>query len=190
SRWLRFFVYVQFVTLFAVVPALFLRLGTRAIWLVVSMLVCLSVCIALEFWHLHKRFYPESREARWQQALTIVLSPLSAIRAMDTVGRDLLAGFHPVTAAAVICEAPEFEAFAGEQLRQRNFGPAAKEWWTQAEQRALRSVVAKRGLKAEQLLTAPARQEGCDVYCPRCLAQYLAAREACSDCGYEGLVAF
>jgi hypothetical protein len=185
---------LQFFVLFGVVPWLFYRVGTRAVWGCLALLLCVSVSIAIEFWQLHKQFYPQASDSRWTHGLTIVLSPLSAIRAMDLLTRDLLAGFHPVTAAAVVCVDEEFAGIAGGQLRELRYATIStaerSKWWNESLTRALQAVVAKRGLTADQLLAAPARQQDCDVYCPRCLAQYLAAREACSDCGYEGLMRF
>ncbi len=194
ARSLTILACMQFAVLFWIVPWIFYRIGTRAIWNCLALVLCVSLFTAFEFWQAHKHFYPEAGDARWTQSLTIVLSPLSAIRAMDTLARDLLAGFHPVTAAAVVCSKDEFAALAGEQLRELSFATISSAthsaWWNESLTRALQSVVTKRGLSAENLLAAPSRQQGCDVYCPRCLAQYLATREACTDCGYEGLVRF
>jgi hypothetical protein len=190
ARYLAVLACLELMLLFIATPYLFCRLGTRAIWVAAILIVTTSLAITLEFWMAHRALYGAGGDARWTSALTILLSPLSAIRAMDALGRDLLAGFHPVTAAAALCSAEEFGLFAGEQLRQLSYGLDAGGWYAERTKECVMRVVKQAGLSAEKLLAPPAREDQCAFYCPRCLAQYLAARANCADCGYEGLVRF
>jgi hypothetical protein len=190
ARYLAVLACLELMLLFAATPYLFYRLGTRAIWPAAILIVTTSLAITVEFWMAHRALYGAGGDARWTSALTILLSPLSAIRAMDGLGRDLLAGFHPVTAAAALCSAEEFGLFAGEQLRRLSYGREAGGWYAEKLKDCMGRVVKQAGLSAEKLLAPPAREDQCAFYCPRCLAQYLAARAACADCGYEGLAKF
>ena len=190
SRLLAVLACMELLLLFGVTPYLFDRLGTRAILPAVTAVLTTSLAITIEFWVLHKRFYRKESDSRWTSALTILFSPISAIRAMDGVARDLLAGYHPVVAAAALCSPEEFAAFAGEQLRQLSFSADAHGWYAGKLKDGLEKVVAQAGLSAEKLMAPPEREDDCRFYCPRCLAQYVATRAACADCGYEALAEF
>jgi len=188
SWWLRIVVNLQFFLLFLVVPVVFIRFGTRALWPAIIAVLAADIVIALEFWRLHKFFYSTENEARIKSAITILFSPISAIRAMDAVVRDLLNDFHPVAVATVVCAPEQFESFAGEQLRQYKFSRSGASWFTGQMQTSLAQIVEKQGVQVKRLLAAPPQESSCVVYCPRCLAQYVEIRPACADCGYEHLL--
>jgi hypothetical protein len=190
SRWLDIAVNLQFFLLFMIVPMAFFRFGSRALWPTVAVVLATSIFIAWQSWRLHKRFFPGDGDARFKSMFGTVLSPIYAIRAADTVARDLLAGFHPVAVAGVLCGQREFEAFAAEQLRANLFGQTGVSWFRDQLQLALASMLEKKGVSVKQLLAPPERDGNCVVYCPRCRAQYTKTREDCADCGYGELLAF
>ncbi len=190
SRWLETAANLQFFLLFMVVPLVFFRFGARALWPLLATVITTSILIAWQFLRLHKLFFPGDGEARFKSVFTTMLSPISAIRAMDALARELMAGFHPVAVAGVMCSQEEFEAFAGEQLRANRFGASGASWYGEQLLLALTNMLAKKGLEAKQLFAAPQRDGSCVQYCPRCLAQYTKIRESCADCGYTELVEF
>lgn len=190
SRWLDIAVNLQFFLLFMIVPMAFFRFGNKALWPMVAAVVTTSIFIAWQSWRLHQRFFPGDGDARFKSVLGTVLSPIYAIRAADALARDLLAGFHPVAVAGVVCRQQEFEAFAGEQLRANKFGRTGTSWYRDQLQLALASMLQKKGVDVKRLLAAPERDGNCVVYCPRCRAQYVKTREACADCGYAELLEF
>lgn len=190
SCWLRIVSNLQFVFLFLLVPLAFEKFGTGILWRVILMLVVISIAITLEFWTLHKAMFPKGGSQRFKSGVTILLSPMAAIRAHDAVARDLLSGYHPLAVAAAVLPAEEFRRFAGEQLRLCRFGDYADKQYQQALQRAMEKIIRQKNLDLEELIRPPRHESGCVVYCPRCLAQYTRERESCSDCGYEGLEAF
>lgn len=107
----------------------------------------------------------------FEMCLTMALSPLSLMRAPLAVSFSALSEYHPLAAAAVLCDDVEFLRIArvwyfdDPDLRGR------------AEQ-----VVAKRAL-SHRLLSGPdAWDDGLTQFCPRCHATYLPAAAACSDC--------
>jgi hypothetical protein len=190
SRWLETFANLQFFLLFMLVPVTFLRFGSRVLWPMLAAVVVNSMVIAWQSLRLHRLFFPSDGDGRFKSVFSTVLSPINAIRAMDALARDLMAGFHPVAVAAVVCSQQELEIFAGEQLRANQFGASGTGWYTQQLQLALTNMLLKKGVAATQLLSAPQRDESCVQYCPRCRAQYTKMRESCADCGYTELMEF
>lgn len=190
SRWLDIAVNLQFFLLFLIVPMAFFRFGSRALWPMAGGVVTTSIFIAWRSVRLHKLFSPGDGEGRFKSVFSTVLSPIYAIRAEDAVARDLLAGFHPVAVAGVMCSQKELEAFAGEQLRINKFSSHGASWYGEQLQLALTRMLEKKGVEVRRLLAEPEREAGCVVYCPRCRAQYTKAREDCADCGYGELLAY
>jgi hypothetical protein len=190
SRWLKIAVNLQFVLLFVVVPLAFFRFGSRALWPMLAAVVTTSIFIAWQFRRLHKSFFPGDGESRYKSVVSIVLSPIYAIRAVDALARDLLAGFHPVAVASVVFPQPELETFAGEELRANRFSQSGTGWFGNQLELALAGMLEKRGVTAQRLLAAPERESNCVLYCPRCRAQYTKDCEDCADCGYRELLDF
>lgn len=190
SRWLDIAVNLQFFLLFMIVPTSFFRFGSRALWPTVAAVIMASIFIAWQFWRLHKSFFPGDGDARFQSVFSAVLSPIYAIRAGDALARHLMAGFHPIAVAGVVCQPQEFEAFAGEQLRIDKFSQWGTSWHQEQLQLALARMLEKKSVDVKRLLAAPERDENCVMYCPRCRAQYTKTREDCTDCGYGELLAF
>ncbi|HEX9256167.1 MAG TPA: hypothetical protein VF938_11500 [Candidatus Angelobacter sp.] len=190
SRWLDMAVNLQFFLLFLIVPMAFFRFGSRALWPMIGAVLTTSIFIAWRAVRLHKYFFAGDGEGRFKSIFSTVLSPIYAIRAEDALARDLVAGFHPVAVAGVMCSHKELEAFAGEQLRMNKFSARGTSWYEEQLQLALMRMLEKKGVDVKQLLAAPEQEAGCVVYCPNCHAQYTKAREGCADCGYGELLAF
>jgi hypothetical protein len=111
--------------------------------------------------------------------LPIVLSPLSVMRAQDTLASRLLAGLHPLAVASVACPPPKLAALARRYYYTSDGGIDG-------------DVAAF--LKTQGLLplvtAAPAQDNGTQAYCPRCSAQYVEGATACVDCDGRSLVRF
>jgi hypothetical protein len=190
SKWLDMAVNLQFFLLFMIVPMAFFRFGSRALWPTLAGVITLSMFIAWQFFRLHKAFIAGDGDARFKALFATLLSPIYAIRATDALARDLLAGFHPIAVAAVICSRQDFEAFAGEQMRIDRFSQNAATWYGEQLQLALAKMLEKTGVDPRKPLAAPQRDVNCVCYCPRCHAQYTKMREDCADCGYNQLFPF
>lgn len=190
SRWLDIAVNLQFFLLFLIVPMSFFRFGSKALWPMVGAVLATSAFIAWQSVRLHKIFFPGDGEGRFKAVFSTVLSPIYAVRAGDAVARDLLAGFHPVAVAGVMCSKKDLEAFAGEQLRISKFSTRGASWFGDQLELALTRMLEKKGIDMKRLLAAPEKEEGCVLYCPRCRAQYTKSREGCADCGYGELLTF
>lgn len=191
ARGLRIVANLQFVFLFLLVPLGFEKFGTGILWWAILMLLLISVAITLKFWTLHKIFFPQPQSSvkdhRFKSGLTILLSPMAAIRACDAAARDLLSGYHPLAAAGALLQPDDFRSFAAEQLRLCRFGEHLDRQYQARLQKLMEQLIRKKELDPEELLRPPDPQSGCVVYCPRCLAQYTKEREECTDCGYEVL---
>jgi len=188
--WLELAANLQFCVLFTTTPLAFYRFGGKALWPTLAAVLAISIFITWQFWRLHRKFFPADGEARFKSLFSILLSPINAIRASDSLALDLFAGFHPVAVAQVVCRRAEFEGFAVEQLRAIKFSHSGEGGYADQVQHSLEALLQKAGLEPKHLLEAPKREENCISYCPRCLAQYTKAREDCADCGFGPLQVF
>jgi hypothetical protein len=98
-----------------------------------------------------------------------LLSPISAIRVVDVLARRLLAPWHPVVVARVLCRREDYVALA----RAACFSPASSK-------ALLRFMRAAGDWEAVQ--AAPAVEDGCTCYCPRCHAQFVERTVGCPNC--------
>jgi hypothetical protein len=190
SRLLRVLANVQLVMLFLALPMAFIRFGPGVLWRVAVVIVAISAAITLEFWTLHRRLFSDASSARFKSALTIMLSPVAAIRACDMVARDLLSEFHPLAVAAVILPTDEFRYFAGEHLRLNRFGAPTSQWYRENLGKLMERLILQRKIAPEELLRPAEPDSGAIAYCPRCLAQYVKIPGACTDCGFGQVVRF
>jgi hypothetical protein len=190
ARWMDLAANLEFFLLFMILPMAYYRFGTMSLWIMAGIILSTSIFIAWQSWRLHRIFFPGDGDARFKSVFSTVLSPIYAIRAADALARELLAGFHPVAVAGVLCSPKEFEAFAGEQLRANKFGHEGVSWYRDQLQHALSRMLKKNGVDARQLLDAPEQDDNCVAYCPLCRAQYTVMREGCADCGYHELLEF
>ena len=106
-----------FVYLFLVVAPLIWRFGFGqfGLWLLVGMLAQ-TISIAVLFRRAHQSLYPDAGEERLKAFLTMLLAPPAAIRAPDLLARHLLANFHPLAVAQVLCSPGRFKSLAGQAL--------------------------------------------------------------------------
>jgi hypothetical protein len=190
SRFLRILAQVQLVFLFVAAPLAFAWLGPRVLWRVALFLLAMQALIALEFWTAHKQLFRHATSARFKSTLTILLSPLAAIRGCDLLARDLFSGCHPLAVAGAVLPTADFAHFAGEELRQWRFGDHPDVWYQETMAKLLNQAIRRAGTRPETLLRPAERESGCVVYCPRCLSQYVKDAGGCTDCGFGNLVPF
>ncbi len=176
-----------------VLPLAIWFLGLLMVWLPALIVLLLAMfLVARLFSRAHRRLYPESGETRWQEALTIALSPLAAMRAVDALRKELVATRHPLAVAQALLRPEGFRAMASRVRRELLYplplpeAPgvrAAMAWSRQAKLAALDEFLRRAGEDPEGLCGAPPQPAaGCRRYCPRCWAQYVAPRESCADC--------
>ena len=111
------------------------------------------------------------RSSPLELALTTVLSPVSLMRAPQTVGTEAIKTLHPVTAGALLLDDAEFVR-------------VGRLWHFDVPH--LRPVIerlARRREVFDRLSAPPARWDaGLSRYCPRCHETYTSRAECCADC--------
>ena len=190
---LRFSCNLLFLLLFVLAPLIIWQRTLAASWpYLLAVLLCYLAVITWEFARAHKSLYPERRDQRFADALSVALSPAGALRSCDPLLKDLLLDFHPVAVARQLCAPAEFEALASRTLRELAYprsgdlesqAEQTRLWWQGAELAALRSFLVKSGIDPAQWLGAPEREPECRSFCPRCWSQFVIQEGTCTECG-------
>jgi hypothetical protein len=201
---LRFSVNLLFVYLFALTPFMLWRVGLIRGWpfILVGVLIC-TLTIAIQYHATHKKFYPNAEDERFTHFIILLLSPASAVRALDLLTHPLLEAFHPLAVAKVFCSQSQFESLATESLREISYPairtsadaqPGASSTGSFARElnkNLMESFLRRSGLDPKKVLRPPsATDPSCQSYCPRCLAQFTQPSGECPDCGSVELVPF
>lgn len=188
-----------------------LRVCSNALWLALfgglgvavganNMLVLLaSAALSLLLWPLNsivfyftvrnlaKTWLPRAHGPDLPKRLVAMLSPISGVRAVDMLAREVWANLDPLTVATVLLSPKDLPAFARPLLvamRAREHDDLA--WWRGETRQRMERMLAKKGVDLATLL-APPRREGdhVETYCPSCLAQYESGRKAGEPCPNE-----
>ncbi len=201
---LRFSVNLLFIYLFALTPFMLWRVGLIRgwPWILAGLLIC-TLTIAVQYHGTHKNFYPKAEDERFTHFIILLLSPASAVRALDLLTRPLLETFHPLAVAKVFCAPSRFESLATEFLREitypavriladaQPYAVSAESFARELDKKLMESFLRRSGLDPKQLLRPPpATDPNCQSYCPRCLAQFTKPSGECPDCGAVELIAF
>ena len=204
TRRLRILANGLFVYLFVLAPIVTWKFSLVHTWAsLIAGLFAFTTFIAVSFRRVHKQLFPAAEDERFTEFLILLLSPVTAIRALDYLSRPLLEVFHPLAVAKVLCSAESFRSLATLFLRELHF-PAlplctrSESAARQAEEQTrsllkaeAEALVKKAGLSPAELLLPPPRSEStCRSYCPRCLAQFNTDSGVCQDCGGLPLVTF
>ena len=166
--------------------------GLAATWLVT--VIC--------FWVAHRKIFSGQNRERRRRIAMMLLVPTGAMRAPATLSRNLLANFHLLAVASVICSAETFRALAQRSLlsvnqlahataaADGNSGDSTAAWFYSRLSHCLADVVRLRGLEPTELLQAPTPDPDALSYCPRCHAQFIVPSGVCRECGNATLVPF
>ena len=192
---------VLFVYVFALIPLTLWRFGLKTSWVgLLAGLLLLTVSIAVFFGRAHKTFYPKAEDERFTHFLTIMLSPVTAIRAADILSRPLMETFHPLAIAGVFCSQKKLRQLAGPVWRDIQFPSlrtegaalsAADQESHAAFRKTVENFLKRNKIYPQELLRPPQPlDETCAAYCPRCLSQFMKTEGGCPDCGGLPLEAF
>jgi hypothetical protein len=199
---LRVYCNVLFVYFFLGLPVAVASLNLLAAWPhLLAILVALVAVVAIEFRRLHIARWPTERAARRNVLIRLCLFPPLAMRAHDFLAHRVAAHFHPLTLALVLVDPRTADQITRRTLRQlRHPLSAADEdpvtaatlaWCREAEERAIRTLLASRRVEADDYLTPPPHIDGeSRTYCPRCETAYTVHSGTCSDCPGVALVAY
>jgi hypothetical protein len=194
---LRWLTNALFVYLFVLSPIVIWYFGLKLCWPgLLAGLLALTSTTAILFRRAHKSLYPQADDERFTHFLTILLSPLTAIRAIDVLSRPLLGSCHPLAIARVFCTGNAFRDYARRVLLDVRHPclplcPTTETGQLAAELYARTTLlqVVERFLKQDRIdpdnLVKPPKpaDETCLSYCPRCEGQFTTVTGTCPDCG-------
>lgn len=192
-----------FLYVFAALPLVIQQYGLAGPWpWLAAGLVILVAATAIEYAGAHRALYPGEPAGRRGAIALMVLTPLSAIRAVDALWKELLATQHPLAAARALCREEDFARVAGAVWRDALHGipftassnaeaEATRAWFHErARERMARSLGAA-GIEASALERAPALDDPSNrSFCPRCHSQFVIVEGMCESCGGLGLRRF
>jgi hypothetical protein len=116
-----------------------------------------------------------------------VLSPISGVRSVDMLAREVWANLDPMTVAAALLSPRDLPKFArpflvAMQPRQND----DLTWWHSEIRQRMQRVLAEKTVDADAVLAPPVREgKHAETYCPSCLAQFESGRKAGEPCPNE-----
>ncbi|MCP5539944.1 MAG: hypothetical protein H7A52_07325 [Akkermansiaceae bacterium] len=201
TAWLRVWCSAVFFMTFFLLPFAYWLHGDNRRFFFVAGAVWISMWqVAVEFFCLHRRFYPKLRAERWQHLLLSVVLPHYAIRSLDVLSKGWLAGSHPFAVAAALAAPEEFRRFAGRLWRDTvhpvptgetgDGAEAAESFHAQVFRPLLREALGEDALAGYENPEPDPVEEGDEpvepaapAHCPRCHTPYERAGAPCEDCG-------
>ena len=186
TRWLGIGATFSFLLLFALVPAVWNLYGAESQQMLASavLLLLVNLTTAVLYFRMHPAYHPGQSWDRWQHSLLIALVPTHTSRARDTLGRGLLADYHPLTIAALALPQPSFRMLGEKLLREATFPLPGR------PQSALLPTITNFLQTHGILLSTPIPADDATQYCPRCHSQFGDSANVCEDCQGYPLVAF
>ena len=188
-----------FLALFVAIPFEVAQRGLEQWPRLVLLLFAWVALTALSTWMAHRGLYGKrgdtlgaTRGERWGQLVLMFLAPYTALRANDRLGRNLLAGLHPMAGALALARPDRGHDAVLRGLRDlhtpRALALDAAGLAIEADFRARLLHAAKkraegRGVDVAALARAPELRAGQAAWCPRCLVRYRQAGGNCADCG-------
>ena len=163
-------------------------------WLIVSGVTLLALTV-LDYYLAHRQLHPTSAWARRKHAAMMIFSPLTAMRAIDSLSLDWLAEFHPLAVAVRLLPRERFERFAAQVLRDLRFPipsgalhnppevTQTRAWHRELLDAEMLRILEREKLFAAELLAPPARESDEVVaWCPRCHQQFASLASHCAPC--------
>jgi hypothetical protein len=184
----------------------FLMLGLAAFaQLPVNLLAVFGTYAALlaatiaAYWFAHRRVRPAESKERSHEAMVMVLSPANAMRSRGVILARLLELYHPLTAAAVLCDRDTFADLTRRFLNDLRHplppepgadgsDPADHEtaemqaWFRTRLEAALAAMACREGIDPDALPDPAPEGPRVRTVCPRCGLQYETDSGACGPC--------
>lgn len=206
TRILKLACNVQLTHVFVITPAAMWAVGLAQCWPWILLGALGLDCLVAWAWYSARRaLQPHVRAPVFEHMLTIFISPLDAIRAGDTLSRDLLIEFEPTAVAQVLCSQEEASRLAQRTLIDLRYplepasppgtpeqAAATEQWLRLVRLKALEEFLrSDTALDPDELLAPPVPQDAtCRSWCPRCRCQFTLEAGTCSDCGDIPLTCF
>jgi hypothetical protein len=199
---LRVYCNALFVNFFLGLPFAVAFLNLQSTWPpLLAILVGLVAVVAIEFRRLHAARWPAERAARRSILIRICFFPPLAMRAYDFLSHRVAAHFHPLALVLLLADSRIADQVIHQTLRQLRYPlsladedpitAATQAWCHEVEETAIRTLLAGRGLEADDYLAPPPRiDRESRTYCPRCETAYTVSSGMCSDCPGVALIAY
>lgn len=171
---LRVFAWMLFGLLFLAAPFLAWWYGFAQVGLLlIAIFAIANATVALAFLRAHRRIDRDDAWHRWTHAIVMLVATPSAVRAVDHATRHGLREFDPLAVAARLAgkDHPVVKTLLRELAYPRAGADAGPRY--EAARRA--------GLEHHE--EPPQRSGDAELYCPRCLSQYVHGTASCADCG-------
>ena len=178
-----------FLFLFVIAPLSIVLVGPYPTWVfLLASLMGIGLLSARQLFVLHRKYFPVARFDRWVQALSVLLFPLAATRAVDRLSKDLFHGRHPVAVICAVCPMAASDAVLREQLFDLSMAATEpyREWYRSALLFEVGRVLDRAGFDASRQPNAD--DPAVTKFCPRCHSQFTNAAEICNDCDEVALI--
>ena len=146
-----------------------------------------SVVFYLTVRKLATTWLPRAHGPDLSKRLVAMLSPISGVRAVDMLAREVWANLDPMTVAAALLSPKDLPGFARPfvvAMQAREHDDVA--WWREETRQRMERVLAKKNVDMAALFSPPARDgDHAETFCPSCLAQYESGRKAGELCPNE-----
>lgn len=191
TRPMRFSAVVLWALVFFLLPYAYWRFeeGPR-FYLMLLGVWLLMLQMGVEFFRLHRRFYPRLSGDRWQHLGFALLFPHYTIRSIDALSKGFLASHHPMAIAAALARPDERDKLAGTLSRDANFPIPVGDDRSAREAEVFRQrhfLPALEGLLERNeisVVSSGIEDESMTVaWCPRCHTPYQVLGAPCDDCG-------
>ena len=160
-----------------------------------SMVVLLgAAALSLLLWPINSvvfyftaRKVPRGHGPEFSKRLVAILSPISGVRGMDLLAREVWANLDPLAVAAARLSAKDLLAFARPlvvAMEARDHDDLV--WWRAETRQRMERVLAKKNVDVAAMFAPPTRESSqVQTYCPSCQSQYEAGRKAGELCPNE-----
>lgn len=151
-----------------------------------------AIHLSIQFYRVHRRFYPEEGRCRTGELIKFLCCSPTVFHCVDAISSGLLARFHPLVVAHLVCEPIEFDRHCALWVRALKFAKPDDNdntrWFRAESERLLKEFLQSTGRSIEQYLAAPSRLDpASSSYCPRCQAQFGFGEGLCPDCEIQVL---
>jgi hypothetical protein len=198
---IRWMCAILFLFLFVGVPILVTFTGLLRVLIPVGFIMfALATEIAIMFYRGHKTLHPDETQERVESVIKMILCPPIAIRANDSLSKNLLSQYSPIVVADLLPGASA-QQFVRSFILDLQY-PLKHEIadndsieimkWAASEhlKHSLEYINRSSYPKTEILLARPEKTDNSVFYCPRCGCQFVSASDSCPDCPGVGLLSF
>lgn len=184
---------VLFVGVFGIFPlALFSGLSSYInLPVVVYLSICVYLLILIMTYRTRRRLFGSAPSQTVLGMISAILSPVTAMHISKDLTKGIYTRFDHLAIAAALLPSEAFQSAIREELirityaKEENQNAELNEFWSLRE-KALHGLLAKAGIRLEQLLAAPRRRDSsAGSYCPLCLSEYSPGAKKCADCGID-----